>query len=141
MKALLASLILFSSTFAFSCPQLAGEYTCSFGGEPTQLKVDQRLENNIQIYKVVFQGLEQEFVTDGISRTATRDGEKIVYSAICAATKIIANLQTESEGAVMETKITVVKEPTSNVKLIYEIMDPTSSEPAMKEEIACKKIR
>ncbi len=136
----LAAAILLTGSKAFSCPQLAGRYACKFGGDPTELKVEQRVESEVQIYKVIFSGLEQEFVTDGKSRTTVRDGEKITYSAQCSDDRVLANLQSESDGAVMNTKITVKQVPSLDVLLSYEIVDPTSSDPSMAEEIECKKI-
>jgi hypothetical protein len=144
VKAVIPSLVaavLLTGSYTIACPQLAGRYSCKFGGDPTELKVEQRAENKIQIYKVIFNGLEQEFITDGKSRTAERDGEKITYSAECSADRVLANLRTDSDGSVMNTKITVKQVPSLDVVLTYEIIDPASSEPSMAEEIECKKLR
>jgi hypothetical protein len=141
MKSLLASIVFFSATSSFACPQLSGEYSCKIDNDTVPLKVDQRIENHVDIYKVNFQGIEQEFITDGQSRTTQQAGEKLTYSAVCGDNQIAADVKTESDGAVMLTKLTVNLQANRDVKLTYEIKDPNSSDPATKIEVACKRVR
>ena len=141
MRKFLFALSLFISNYALACPQLAGKYLCDFGGEQKVLQVLQRTENNVEIYKVLFEGMAEEFITDGKVRTTKRGDETIKFSSVCKSDQVVAHLESTADGMTMLTDITVKQKPSRDVALVYEVREPGSTEPAIKEEFNCKLVR
>jgi hypothetical protein len=140
MKLSIFLTVLFSSVFAFACPNLAGKYKCAFGDGEKILTVEQRAENNVQIYKVKFEGMIEELITDGVVREKEEAGMQVKYSSSCVDDKtIIANLESTSEGQVFLTAINVVKKPTGDAKLSYSVKESGATDPGFEETLDCKR--
>ena len=133
MKSLTVIGILTSSSFAWACPQLAAKYQCQFTEGTKELRVEQRTENNVQVYKVFFEGLEEEFITDGLVRTREHNGETINFKSVCKEEQVIANMESKSDGSVFLTDITVKQKSNRDVTMIYEVREPGTDEPASDE--------
>lgn len=113
--------ILFSSVSAFTCPDLAGTYTCGYdqnSGEPKLLHIQQV---DMITFKVLTFGSNEEstFVADGRLLTLEDDTNFYTFLTVCApganALQFTANIASKIESSTQRISSTYLKTSSSTL--------------------------
>lgn len=96
MRNLFFATLAVATTGAFACPNLAGNYTCTYSDGPEQVAVSQTLAGGVTTY--TYNG--QQMIADGKSHDLDNSDIDGTYTATCAGTRVTAHLvgQIMSQG-------------------------------------------